>query len=585
MTRRERKQPESRRRTGCWTCKEKHVQCTEDWPVCKRCKRLNIRCVRGLKLLWREDAAQRGIQFGREGLWSKPSSKTKAPTKIELGREFQPVPVDQYMGRWLFLNTTYSDFGDGSEDKVVKQSSMQLTEIALSMNTLGRPSPQRPLGHPLVHFSPVESFLLSYFIQGIAPFCSLSRGCNPYLSLVTPLALNYQQPHEPLRNILLAIAANQLQLLGNRKYEREAFMCKQKALHGLQNEINNNKPSHGAVATITDGCTPSWTMHLRGGLQLMAMLPHQACESETLKKFFVMYFVAHDIMGRTGVEDPSEVGQVDYSWLEGDDLEEIDVLMGCSRGLMTLINKISALASEKSKVMSHLTYVLVMSYLHTEPASKIVKTRQLTPLEESTFNTERNDIEAALRVLHQKPPAYASLQGDLLRIAETKRLAAILYLRERLGSPTGLSYFYPVEKFNRHHNGHQKHNNHNNNENNKNRINPSISNQTIAPGAMETSSSGFKARVVDMIISLMETLSDSPTLLWPLFIIGNVGLDDEEHRRFVLDKLTRIQKTRNLGSVRRARMAVESGYRAKDIDFPRGKVWGDDVGPGVISLA
>lgn len=55
----------------------------------------------------------------------------------------------------------------------------------------------------------------------------------------------------------------------------------------------------------------------------MAMLPQQACGSEALKKFFVMYFVAHDIMGRTGVEDPSEVGQVDHSWLEDDDLEEV----------------------------------------------------------------------------------------------------------------------------------------------------------------------------------------------------------------------------------------------------------------------
>ncbi|OAX80115.1 hypothetical protein ACJ72_05559 [Emergomyces africanus] len=49
---------------------EKHVQCTEDWPVCKRCKRLNLRCVRGLKLLWREDAAQRGINFGREEVYA-----------------------------------------------------------------------------------------------------------------------------------------------------------------------------------------------------------------------------------------------------------------------------------------------------------------------------------------------------------------------------------------------------------------------------------------------------------------------------------------------------------------------------------
>ncbi|PGH33022.1 hypothetical protein GX50_04168 [[Emmonsia] crescens] len=581
MIRRERKQPDSRRRTGCWTCKEKHVQCTEEWPVCNRCERLNLRCVRGLKLLWREDAAQRGIHFGREGIWSKRSSKAKPPTKIEIGHEFQPVPIDQYTGRWLFLNTTYQDFSHRNGEKVAKCSLIQLAEIAQSMNGLACPPPNRPLGHPLVHYSPVESFLLDYFIRGIAPFCSLSTGCNPYLSLVTPLALNYQQPYVPLRNILLAIAANQLQLLGDRTYEKEAFMCKQKALHDLQNDINHRKPSPGA---ISDGCTPSWTIHLRGGLQLMAMLPQQACGSEALKKFFVMYFVAHDIMGRTGVEDPSEVGQVDHSWLEDDDLEEIDVLMGCSRGLMTLIDKISTLATAKSKVISPSNIsVIIATYLHTKRASKIMKTRQLTPLEISTFDTARNGIEAALRVLHQKLPSYASLQEDLLQIVETKRLAAILYLRERLGSPTGLCYFYPVERF-YHHNTHHKYNKYNNNNNNNNRINPSLSNQGIIPGAVETSSSGFRARIVSMIISLIDKLPDSPTLLWPLFIIGNVGLDDEENRRFVLDRLTSIQRTRNLGSVRRARLVVEYAYRAKDIGFPRGKVWGDE-GPGLISLA
>ncbi|KAL2365433.1 hypothetical protein RJZ56_001677 [Blastomyces dermatitidis] len=332
------------------------------------------------------------------GTWSKGSSKAVTPTKVEIGHEFQPVSIDQYAGRWLFLNTTYWDFGVNGEE----------------------PSPHRPLGHPLAQCSSVESFLLDYFIRGIASFCSLSTGFNPYLSLVTPLALNYQQPHEPLRNILLAIAANQRHILGDSTYEREAFLFKQKALHGLQNEINHRKPSAGAVATITDGCTPSWTTHLRGGLQLMEMFPHQMCESETLKRFFVMYFVAHYIMGRTGVEDPSEVPQVALSWLDDDDLEE--------------------------------TCMLKM-------ALKAMKTHQLTLQEISNFNTARIDIEAELRVLHQKLPSYASLQEDLLRIAETKRLAAILYLRERLGSPTGLCYFYPVEKFSPHQDHKHKHNN------------------------------------------------------------------------------------------------------------------------------
>ncbi|KAJ5806850.1 hypothetical protein N7474_010442 [Penicillium riverlandense] len=63
-----------------------------------------------------------------------------------------------------------------------------------------------------------------------------------------------------------------------------------------------------------------------------------------------MYFVAHDIMTRTTSESWFE-DEISQLWSESDNLEEIDTLMGCSRGLMTLINKISVHASTKAKVV------------------------------------------------------------------------------------------------------------------------------------------------------------------------------------------------------------------------------------------
>jgi hypothetical protein len=63
-----RRKIENRRRTGCWTCKTKHIQCTEEKPECSRCIRLGLGCQYGIRLLWREDAAQRNISLGREGL-------------------------------------------------------------------------------------------------------------------------------------------------------------------------------------------------------------------------------------------------------------------------------------------------------------------------------------------------------------------------------------------------------------------------------------------------------------------------------------------------------------------------------------
>lgn len=74
---------------------------------------------------------------------------------------------------------------------------------------------------------------------------------------------------------------------------------------------------------ITDGCSPSWMAHLRGGLQLIELVSSKTTESYLLKKFFVMYFVAHDIMGRTASEDPSMTEPSGYGWLEDDDMEEV----------------------------------------------------------------------------------------------------------------------------------------------------------------------------------------------------------------------------------------------------------------------
>lgn len=91
-----------------------------------------------------------------------------------------------------------------------------------------------------------------------------------------------------------------------------------------------------------------------------------------------------------------------------------------------------------------------------------------------------------------------------------------------------------------------------------------------------------KTQLVTSIIESISTLPDMATLLWPLFVLGNVALEDEEHRRFVLDRLLGIQRARNLGSVRRAIEAVKYAFVTKGLDLDadltgRGGLqgWGD----------
>lgn len=104
------------------------------------------------------------------------------------------------------------------------------------------------------------------------------------------------------------------------------------------------------------------------------------------------------------------------------------------------------------------------------------------------------------------------------------------------------------------------------------------------PGTLLSAPRREKPALVSSIMKLVSTLPNSATLLWPLFILGKAGLDNEEHRRFVLDRLDDMQKSRNLGSIRRAKMAVKRAFQSKDLDLPVCHEWSDD-GFAFLSLA
>ncbi|KAL5340305.1 fungal-specific transcription factor domain-containing protein [Aspergillus crustosus] len=502
-----------RRRTGCFQCKEKHLRCTEELPRCRRCETHDLKCVRGLKLIFREDAVQRGLSFGREGVWSKrPRSKTSSKDSA-----FHGLALHEYVDRWIFLNLTVDDLGQSCRDYQSLPPSDHLPPLPHNSDhdhdhndfTL-KPPPYH--SHPLHTFPPTDAHLLDYFIHGISPSCSLSETQNPYISLIVPLSFI----SETLRNALLAVAANQICLLGRPRFRQEACVYKDKALQGLQRDLgsSSNGSDEGTVATvlmlcfqdISDGCSPSWITHLRGGLKMMDF--KNAHRFPSLWKFFRMYFVAHDIMSRTAFDD-GECGNLDEElefWSDGDDLEEIDVLMGCSRGLMTLIHRISALASKRDNITKH---------------------RALTPSETDFYTNATTTLYHDLLTLGQTLPPYSQTPSPLLgRIAHIKHQSALLYLTQRLT--------------------------------------PSL---PQAPSTSPTSPTSIPIppSTTHLTTSLINSISTLPTptkatLLWPLFVLGNSCLENQDHRRFVLDRLEDIQQARNLGSVRRTIEAVKHGF-------------------------
>ncbi|PYH94391.1 hypothetical protein BO71DRAFT_419371 [Aspergillus ellipticus CBS 707.79] len=353
------------------------------------------------------------------------------------------------------------------------------------------PLTTKPRGHPLAAYSKTESYLLEYFIEGIGPNCSQSRNHNPYITHIVPLSFC----HSPLRNALLAVAGNQLRLLRDTRFVKQALMYKGQAL--------------SVMATVLMLCFHATFHHAPS-----------ACGSDPLRKFVEMYFVAHETMSRTGSQSPiSEGGKC--TWSDVNDLDEIDPVMGCSRRLMSLIDDISHLPLNIMDTSNP-------NNCHRNPndidmAAKVA------------------EIHSSLKDLTQNTTITSREGKKLANIAETKRVAALVYLIERV-------------------------------------------NLTPINSQFKFATSAKKNRMIATIIRLKSNLPDTPILLWPLYIIGHARLVDDHQRRFILDRLQLMQRTRNLGSVRRTRTAVKRAFQVFDIKYSLDHTWGDN-GIVPISLA
>jgi hypothetical protein len=442
-----------------------------------------------MKLLWQEEALQRGILLGREGAWSK-YGRTKTEQPASAAHFITPTPAP------IFLHTAYRDFArlgcvDDEEE----------AEDDCEAHTL---SPTTTLSH-FDRFSSTETYLFDYFISGICPNCSLSPTNNPYLYYIAPMTFVFP----PLHDAVISIAATQRKLLNDPRFENEACLYKSRALQGLQDIISSGSIGWPFIATvlmlcfgdIADGCNESWMTHLRGGLTLIRDIRVDCTESKILQKFCLMYFVAHDIMGHT--VGTSGFESRPYTWLDDDNIEEIDPLMGCSRGLLDIISQITCISSDVNRTRS---------------------SRTLTEVELQNLNQKSLQIEHALHIIRQYPPTSVT-NPNIALIAEAKRTTALLYLHECFRSVS---------------------------------LSPDDSLQTEAP--MQPIS-----YLVESLIAQLDPLPLTPTLLWPLFVLGNASPHNEEHRRFVLERLGSMLKERNLGSVRLARRLVERKFRDWDL--------------------
>lgn len=80
-----------------------------------------------------------------------------------------------------------------------------------------------------------EMYLLDYFTHGVSPRCTTWPADNPYARIILPLCMSAL--NKPLFNSVIAVASHQLSLLNDRRFGKDIWMYRGKALRGFQEEI------------------------------------------------------------------------------------------------------------------------------------------------------------------------------------------------------------------------------------------------------------------------------------------------------------------------------------------------------------
>lgn len=542
--------------------KERRVKCSEERPVCRHCQRLGLRCDYGFRLTWQ-----------------KPSCPGRGPAEAAAGGVPGVPGVSAgdstlRVSGWMFLNTTLRDFrrlDDAlrQEDSrcsfgPVAVDSAESTRLdgdggvpsAASDPLLGggaRPAPPGPSSIPVglspMRMSSREGRLWDYFDNFITPKCAVADGPNPYRDVVLRLAA--QAPCGPLFRVVMAVAASQMHSLGHGETEASAWESRGLALGSLRSRLASGQQTTEEViittvmmgflevstlssppppvksreprrtwslkssSQILQSCPSSWTVHVSYGQRLLMSSQALRATSPDLYHFAATWFVSHNVLAATARGPRPAAAPLDESsLLRSLDEHYVHTLTGCSRSLLCLLSDTTALASSmesqgRSARRGH----------GTNAAARCGRAGR-APSPRVAYQQRRDGLERELCRSASNPGdgSRPAGSGEGRDISEVKRLAALIYFYARVDGA----------------------------------------------GPHE----GHVVRLTEAVLRLVPRVSlRTNTLLWPLFVVGAFGVRPgrEGDRGLVLGTLDALQRTRQLGCVRRARCLVEDVWRARDL--------------------
>ncbi|OKL55446.1 hypothetical protein UA08_09263 [Talaromyces atroroseus] len=375
-----------RSRTGCLTCRSRGYKCDEARPTCNECRRLGLSCEGyGLRLLWKEDAAKRGIAHGRTSLRTKGKRKHSSPAPES--------------------HQAYSNCIPASE------------AAAGSSLADSKAIPQAPRSLPGV--SDQEASLLDHWIKYTSGTLSISWGCRErLLSSIIPLALD----RTPLWMSIMAVASSHRDMwMPQKDITTLKWHCK--AIGSVKRAILDPALCYADctlaailmlhIYEVDVHYCPDYQAcisHMKGAASIIKARGKAATYHTTVSSgILISLFCHYDILATPSTQDDPLLSD---NWVQVDTQTQMDSFLGFHGPMLRIMAQISHLAVVKRKYQA----------APSPPASwEAGLKRQASMIESSILNFQ---LPTSCHIDSSSNQAAS----DLVATANAYRYAVLIYL-------------------------------------------------------------------------------------------------------------------------------------------------------------
>ncbi|OJJ05140.1 hypothetical protein ASPVEDRAFT_55133 [Aspergillus versicolor CBS 583.65] len=523
---------------GCSNCRRSKVKCDEQKPTCTRCWKKDLQCSSPVQLRWESAYCDRGVAFGRSGVWGKSPPK-KGQGQGQGQKDSFPkdttwlaTPAIQ---PWSFVNsdTPFIQRLLEEEDDHAKRHLLPAFDAKVAIGEQGRGLISSPRsididkGFTTLPSSPGlfpsldvvgNRLLFDYYINQICPRTGHGpMSQSPFASVILPYCIS--APPTVLRAIQALAACHWSQY--DQQYTNISLRLKSRVLVDFRKQISSNRkalvskdPELLVIAMflclfdIVDHCDQQWIVHLQGAKDIIRLRKKQqllidsseSTQQDEVSSFVELFFAFQDVMGRTACAKADLFGS---SYWRQDDMK-INPWMGCSPALVSILFSVMDLSRSRRDMVSD--------------------------EDQMTFSIRANALNNKLTRLQQDNCDRGQDQ-TIQRVAELKKLACIVFLNCALfgGRPSD-----PVIK-------------------------------------------SYIHKTLQEIVELLD-LEPSCHVIWPLFVAA-VELDpldvdlrlrpdapSMDGRRLIFELLEKMAKS-SVSSVSRTRVVIEQVWKARDFSL------------------